>query len=69
MTIYVPCPDAKAPFGGIQKLYDHVDVLNSHGIQAAILHCKAPYRANWFTNQTSIVYSGVRLSLKAPPDL
>ncbi len=61
MTVYVVCPDARQPYGGVQKLYDHVDILNRHGIPAAILHWKAPYRASWFANATSIVYSGVTL--------
>jgi hypothetical protein len=72
MTIYVPCPDVSSPAGGVQKLYDHVDVLNRHGIEAAILHWKAPYRAAWFSNQTSITYRSVSLErgdLLAVPEI
>jgi hypothetical protein len=61
VTVYITCPDVPSPSGGVQKLYDHVDVLNRHGIQAAIVHWKAPYRAAWFSNQTPITYARVKL--------
>ena len=72
MTIYFLCPDVTNPSGGVQKLYNHVDILNGHGIQAAIVHWKAPHRAGWFNNQTSITYGAVTLKrgdLLAVPEI
>lgn len=61
MTVYVICPEVTAPSGGVQKLYDHVDILNRRHIPAAIVHRKAGYRADWFDNHTSIDYTPVHL--------
>jgi glycosyltransferase involved in cell wall biosynthesis len=52
--VFVLCPDHNVPSGGVRRLYRHVDVLNSHGFQAAILHQKAGFRCTWFENRTCV---------------
>lgn len=37
-------------------MYRHVDILNQNGFEAYILHSKKGFRANWFENDTPIVY-------------
>ncbi len=56
MAIYFLTPDYAFPSGGVRIIYRHVDILNSHGIQAYVLHRKPGHRASWFDNQTSIAY-------------
>jgi hypothetical protein len=56
--IFVLCPDDNTPWGGIRKLYRHVDVLQRHGLPAAILHQRQGFRCTWFANQTPVAYSG-----------
>jgi glycosyltransferase involved in cell wall biosynthesis len=50
--IYVVCPDCAVPSGGLKKLYDHVDILNSLGIESYIAHESRNFRAHWFINET-----------------
>ena len=56
--IYVLCPDDNKPWGGIRKLYRHVDVLRGHGWPATILHKQPGFRCTWFFNQTPVAYTG-----------
>ena len=56
MTTYFLTPDYTFPSGGVRVIYRHVDILNAHGIEAYVLHRKAGHRANWFQNETPIVY-------------
>lgn len=55
--IYYVCPDRNHPSGGIRVIYRHVDILNSNGIEASVLHSKRGFRCTWFENQTRIAYS------------
>src|SRR5882724_4374460 len=55
--IYVFCPDDNKPWGGIRKLYRHVDVLHKHGWPAKILHNQLGFRCSWFANQTPVTYA------------
>lgn len=54
--ILAPCPDWTTPSGGVKKIYRHVDVLNSNGINAAVVHMPRGFRCTWFENQTRVVY-------------
>jgi hypothetical protein len=54
--IYYFCPDLNFPSGGIRKLYDHVDLLNSRGFTASILHQKPGFRVDWYSNNTRVSY-------------
>lgn len=57
MNILVLCPEENdRPFGGIRKLYQHVDILNRHGFSAAIFHEKIGFRCSWFSNNTKMIY-------------
>lgn len=58
MTIYYFAPDVSKPIGGCKHLYRHVDILNSAGISAKVLHTKPGFRYQWFENKTSIAYLG-----------
>lgn len=56
MTVYYLCPEHKTPVGGVRVIYRHVDILNSHGIPAYVVHNTKRFRVDWFENQTPIVY-------------
>ncbi|GAC1588032.1 MAG: hypothetical protein NVS3B21_03430 [Acidimicrobiales bacterium] len=66
MTVYVLCPDARSAAGGVKKLYNHVDILNSAGLAAAIVHGRSNFRVSWFDNATKIVNPPIDLG---PGDL
>jgi len=56
-VIFYYCPDAfHFPSGGTRQLYRHVDILNAHGIDAAVLHDKPGFRLTWFRNDTQTEY-------------
>jgi hypothetical protein len=52
--IYFLCPDDNTPWGGIKILYRHVDLLNSFGFHASILHSTPGFKCTWFINNTRI---------------
>jgi glycosyltransferase involved in cell wall biosynthesis len=54
--IYVLSPDNNSASGGIKILYRHVDVLNSNGYDASVLHQNSGFRCTWFSNTTKIDY-------------
>lgn len=54
-VVYVICPDSNRPAGGIRTLYRHVDLLNSAGISAYIVHRRRDFRCSWFDNATSVI--------------
>lgn len=53
--IFYLSPDPPGPRGGVRVLYRHVDVLNGAGLDAAVIHHTAGYRANWFAHETRTV--------------
>jgi len=56
MNIHVLCPNEEnKPFGGVRKLYRHVDILRRHGFNAWILHQTPGFRCTWFQNETPVV--------------
>jgi glycosyltransferase involved in cell wall biosynthesis len=61
-TIYYLAPHGGAPSGGVRNIYRHVDLLNSLGASAGVIHDRSGYRANWFLNDTRVIAaSDVRL--------
>jgi len=54
-TVYYLCPDYPAPSGGIRTIYRHVDILNTAGRSAAVLHHSDGYACRWFEHSTRIV--------------
>jgi glycosyltransferase involved in cell wall biosynthesis len=54
-TLYMLCPDYERPSGGLRKQYRAVDVLNSSGLSAAVVHRRAGFRLDWFEHDTRIV--------------
>lgn len=58
MRIYFFAPDWNGPSGGIKQIYRHVDILNSIGWDARILHKKKHFHVNWFPNHTPVSYIG-----------
>jgi glycosyltransferase involved in cell wall biosynthesis len=54
-TLWFICPDFQNPSGGTRKLYRCVDILNSAGLNAAIVHSRSGFRCNWFHNETRVV--------------
>jgi Glycosyl transferases group 1 len=47
--------DHNIPTGGQRDTYRHVDILNSHGVEAYVLHTTANHRLTWFTNKTPVI--------------
>jgi glycosyltransferase involved in cell wall biosynthesis len=56
-NIYYFCPNTQMMFGGIRKIYEHVDILNKLGFSAYIVHSEFGMRCEWFQNKTPIVYA------------
>jgi hypothetical protein len=49
------CPDNPRPAGGVRNIYQHVEILRRHGYDAAVMHERAGFRADWFPNSVPIV--------------
>lgn len=56
-TIYYVAPDFDRPSGGARTLYRHVDILNSEGLSATIVHTRKGFSYSWFGHQTRIAYA------------
>ena len=54
-VVYYLSPSEQRPSGGVKVIYQHVDVLNSMGVSAAVLHQPDGFRCTWFENQTKVV--------------
>ncbi len=54
-TAWFVVPDWNRPSGGNRKQYRSVDVLNSSGISAAVVHHSKGFRCSWFPNKTKVV--------------
>ena len=54
-SVWFICPDYQLPSGGVRKLYRCVDILNSAGLDAAIVHSRSGFRCGWFDNETRVV--------------
>ena len=54
-TCYFLCPDYDVPSGGIRVIYRFVDILNSAGISAAVVHRSRKFRCTWFENETIVL--------------
>jgi len=52
--VYFLTPDHPEPAGGIRVIYRHVDILNSAGIPAFVLHHRPGFRCRWFEHQTRV---------------
>lgn len=53
--IWYLCPDTNVPTGGVRVIYRHVDLLNSVGIPAAVVHVRAGFSCTWFAHETRVV--------------
>jgi len=53
-TIYFLTPDTDIPSGGVLVIYRHVDLLNSAGIRAFVLHQRCGFRCTWFAHDTPV---------------
>jgi hypothetical protein len=56
MSIYYFCPDYPEPSGGIRRLYSHVEILNSVGIDAHIVHFQKGFHLRWFNTNIKPLY-------------
>ena len=50
------CDDVNSPTGGVKQIYRQVDVLNSNGFNAFVLHRHYRFKCTWFKNQTHVAY-------------
>ncbi len=48
------CPEDPFPTGGIQKIYQQVDLLNRSGYEAYVVHTNEDYRYRWMANNTQL---------------
>ena len=56
------CPGVhQKPYGGMRRLYRHVDVLSDLGFDAHIVHARPGHRLNWFPNNTPVMAAPIRL--------
>jgi Glycosyl transferases group 1 len=53
--IWYLCPDTNVPTGGVRVIYRHVDLLNSVGIPAAVVHVRSGFSCTWFAHETRVV--------------
>jgi hypothetical protein len=56
MRLLFICVDVNSPTGGVKQIYRQVDVLNSNGFNAYVLHRHYGFKCTWFNNQTQVVY-------------
>ena len=49
-------PDSNTPTGGVKVIYKHVELLQSLGHDAHVMHFKRPFRCDWFENAAPVVY-------------
>lgn len=54
--IFYYCYDDNQPTGGEKHSYQHVDILNQHGIEAYAMHRRRGMRLTWFENATRVAY-------------
>jgi hypothetical protein len=66
-TIYYCEPDFDRPSGGMRVAYRHVDLLNSDGLEARVLHHDSEFRCTWFEHETRVV--GASQTRIGPQDL
>jgi glycosyltransferase involved in cell wall biosynthesis len=63
LTIYYLCPvNTQQPSGGVRRLYQHVDILNEAGIDAAVVHGERDFHCTWFDNRTRIASPDLRVT-------
>jgi glycosyltransferase involved in cell wall biosynthesis len=55
-TIYVHCPDAAKPLGGVKVLYRHVNILIEHGFAARIVHQQQGFKPQWLDIEVPVIY-------------
>jgi glycosyltransferase involved in cell wall biosynthesis len=53
--VFYLCPDRNIPSGGIRTIYQHVDTLNSIGVDAFVLHHRRGFVCTWFEHRTKVV--------------
>lgn len=62
MTVFFVSPaTSQEPIGGVRKIYDHVDILNRAGIEAAVIQGQRGFRPTWWPNETRIEYAPVEV--------
>jgi hypothetical protein len=52
--IFYLCPDVAEPAGGIKVIYQHVELLCRHGLNAYVVHGQEGFRCRWFENDVPI---------------
>lgn len=55
--VYYLSPDYDEPAGGIRTMYRHVDILNSAGIPAVVVHHRRGFACSWFNHDTAVTSS------------
>jgi len=55
VRIFYPCYDDQKPTGGQKHTYQHVDILNEHGLDAFVVHTAPGFRLTWFENRTRVI--------------
>lgn len=66
--IYYICDDIDQPGGGRRVIYQHVEILNAHGIGAKVVHQKFPFRATWHGMDVPVTWLDLAQSAREPGD-
>lgn len=53
--VWYLCPDTNVPAAGVRVIYRHVDLLNSVGLPAVVVHHRAGFSCTWFTHETKVM--------------
>ena len=66
-TVYYLCAGTDRPIGGNRTIYRHVDVLNSIGIPAVVVHHRSGFACSWFEHDTPV--TGAKAVRLLPQDI
>lgn len=55
-SVFYLIPDYNQPSWGIGLLYSHVRLLRRHGVNAYVLHHKAPFSITWFEAEVPVIH-------------
>jgi len=67
-VVYFYASSGNQPSGGVKVLYEHVEILRKHGIDAFIVHRKKKFRATWFENNVPVINKKDLNKLKLKPN-
>ena len=55
-SVFYLTPDSNHPSWGIGLIYSHVRLLRQHGVDAYVLHHRAPFSVTWFDTEVPVIH-------------